>query len=269
MTTASICLPDRGGSQPVTLHRVIASERVKFFTLRSTVSVLTVTLFAMVIVGAIVGWNTRHLSPVLQANDIVASAPLQGYFLGQLLIGVLGVLFVTGEYATGQIRSTLVAVPRRLPVFWGKLTVFTAATLLPLIVVSVAAFAVAEAIIGRYRVGLSLSDPGAARVVIGTGIYLTLIGILGMAIGWIVRSTPGAIVTYIGVVLVLPGIFGNVLGHWGKVVSEVLPSSAGAAFINTIPDGFALRPWPGLAVMVAWLAFFLAVAAILLRRRDA
>ena len=269
MTAATISVPDRGGSRPVTLRRVIASERVKFLTLRSTVSVLTVTLLAMVIVGAIVGWNTRHLSPVLDANDIVASSPLQGYYLGQLLIGTLGVLFVTGEYATGQIRSTLVAVPRRLPVFWGKLTVFTAVTLVPLIAVSLAAFAIAEAIIGHYRVGFSLSDPGAARVVIGTGIYLTLIGILGMAIGWIVRSTPGAIVTYIGVILVLPGIFGSVLGHWGKVVSEVLPSSTGAAFINTIPDGYALRPWPGLMVMIGWLLLFLAVAATLLRRRDA
>ena len=56
------------------------------------------------------------------------SATLQGYYLGQLLIGALGVLFVTGEYSTGMIRSTFAAVPKRLPVLWAKLVVFVAVT---------------------------------------------------------------------------------------------------------------------------------------------
>jgi hypothetical protein len=255
-------------SRPVTLRQVVDSERIKFLTLRSTVLVLLAALLGMLIVAMIVGYNTRHLSATLDPNDIVPSAPLQGYYLGQLLIGALGVLFVTGEYSTGMIRSTLVAVPQRVPVLWGKLIVFVCATLIPLVAVSVVAFLSAEGLISHFRRGFSLSDPGAARVVLGTGVYLTLIGLIGMAIGWIVRSTPGALVTYLGTILVIPVIFADVLGHWGQQVAKFLPSQAGSAFINTIPDGPSLHPWAGLGVMALWVVGFLVVAVITLRRRD-
>jgi hypothetical protein len=168
-----------------------------------------------------------------------------------------------------MIRATLAAVPRRVPVLWAKLIVFVAATLLPLVAASVAAFAAAEAIISGSRPGFSLGDPGAARVAIGTGVYLTMIGVIGAAIGWIVRNTPGALVSYLGVILVIPVIFGSVLGQWGKDVAEYLPSQAGSAFINIIPDGQSLNPWPGLGVMALWVVGFVAVAVVVLRRRDA
>jgi ABC-type transport system involved in multi-copper enzyme maturation permease subunit len=256
-------------SSPVSLRQAIRSERIKFASLRSTLTVLTVSLVAMPVIALIVAYNTRHIGPQIDANDLVASAPLQGYYLGQLLIGALGVLFVTGEYSSGMIRTTLTAVPRRGPVLWAKLMVFVGATLVPLIVMSIVSFVIAEAEISRYRTGWSLSDPGSLRVVIGTGIYLTFVGLIGVAMGWIVRSTPGALVSYLGLVLVLPGIFGSVLGHWGKHVAEVLPSSAGGAFIDILPDGYALRPWPGIIVMAAWVVLLTGIAMVQLRRRDA
>jgi ABC-type transport system involved in multi-copper enzyme maturation permease subunit len=265
MTAASPTI----GSHPVNLRQVIRSERIKFLSLRSTVAVLAVALIAMPVIGLIVAYNTRHASGRIDPNDLVASAPLQSYYLGQLLIGALGVLFVTSEYSSGMIRSTLTAVPRRLPVLWAKLLVFVGATLVPLVAMSTVSFVLAEAEISRYRTGWSLSDPGSLRVVIGTGIYLTFVGLIGAAMGWIVRSTPGALVSYLGLVLVAPGIFGNVLGHWGKHVSEVLPSPAGGAFISILPDGYALRPWPGIIVMGAWVVVLTGIAMVQLRRRDA
>jgi ABC-2 type transport system permease protein len=256
-------------SKPVTLSRVITSEWIKFTTLRSTLSVLAGAAFGMVLIALLVGYNTRHLSPVLDANDIVASSPMQGYFLGQLLIGALGVLFVTGEYSTGMIRATMTAVPKRVPVLWGKLIVFISATLSTMLVICLVAFLAAEGLISHYRPGISLGSPGALRVVLGTAVYLTLVGTIGAAIGWIVRSTPGALVTYLATVLVIPVIFGEAIGHWGKRVAEFLPSEAGASFINTIRDQPSLSPWPGIAIMVAWVIGFLFVAVICLRRRDA
>jgi ABC-2 type transport system permease protein len=256
-------------SQPVTLRRAIASEWIKFKTLRSTWAVLGVAILGMVVFGLIVAYNTRHLSSNLQANDIDPSGTLQGYYLGQLLIGALGVLFVSGEYSTGMIRSTLAAVPKRVPVLWAKLAVFVAVVATSMIAICFVAFLSAQGLISHYRTGWSLSDPGVLRVVIGTGVYLTLIGVIGGVLGWIVRSTPGALVAYIGVVLVLPVLFGNVLGQWGKNVGKFLPSSAGARFAQSIPDGYSLTPWWGLAVMVGWVLAGLAVAVFLLRRRDA
>jgi ABC-type transport system involved in multi-copper enzyme maturation permease subunit len=223
----------------------------------------------MVAIALLIAYNTRHLSSTLDANDIVASATLQGYFLGQLLIGSLGVLFVTGEYSTGMIRATMTAVPRRLPVLWAKLMVFVAATLTTLLIMCVVAFVSAQALLSHYRTGYSLGDPGVLRVVLGTAVYLTMVGIIGAAIGWIVRSTPGSLVTYLAVVLVIPGILGGALGNWGRHVAQYLPSEAGASFINTVRDQPSLTPWTGLAVMAVWVAGFITIAAITLGRRDA
>jgi ABC-2 type transport system permease protein len=255
--------------KPVTLKRVISSEWIKFTTLRSTLSVLAGASVGMLVIALLNAYFTRHLSHSIQANDIVASSPMQGYFLGQLLIGALGVLFVTGEYSTGMIRATMTAVPRRVPVLWAKLIVFVAATLSTMLVICLVAFVSAEGLISHYRTGVSLSDPGALRVVLGTAVYLTLIGMIGAAIGWIVRSTPGALVSYLAVILVIPVIFAEAIGHWGKHVAEFLPSQAGGAFIQSIPDGTSLHPWSGIAVMVVWVVAFFAVAIVCLRRRDA
>jgi ABC-type transport system involved in multi-copper enzyme maturation permease subunit len=254
--------------EPVTLRRTVTSEWIKFRTLRSTLAVLALALAGMLVIGLIVAYNTRHLSPSLQPNDIVASSPLQGYYLGQLLIGALGVLLVTGEFSSGMIRSTLTLVPRRLPVLWAKLLVFVTVTAVPLIVMSLLSFTAAEALISHSRPGISLSSPGALRVVIGTGLYLTLVGLIGAAVGWIVRSTPGSLVAYLAIVLVIPVLFGNAFGAWGKQVAKFLPSQAGGAFISIIPDGPSLRPWLGLVVLVAWVVAFTAVAAVTLRQRD-
>jgi len=257
-------------AQPVTLRRVIRSEWIKFWTLRSTWAVLGAAVVSMLVLALVVAYNTRHLTSNLQANDIAPSSTLQGYYLGQLLIGALGVLFVSGEYGTGMIRSTLVAVPRRLPVLWAKLVVFVTVTAASMITVSIVAFVCAQALLSHYRTGFSLGDPGVLRVVLGTGIYLTLVGMIGGALGWIVRSTPGALVAYFAVVLVLPVLFGDALGNWGKEVAQYLPSQAGASFSTSIPESsYSLSPWVGLLVMAGWVAVALAVAGGVLRRRDA
>jgi len=257
-------------AQPVTLRRVIRSEWIKFWTLRSTWAVLSAAVVGMLVLALVIAYNTRHLTSNLQANDIAPSSTLQGYYLAQLLIGALGVLFVSGEYGTGMIRSTLVAVPRRLPVLWAKLVVFVTVTAVSMITVSIVAFVCAQALLSHYRTGFSLSDPGVLRVVIGTGIYLTLVGMIGGALGWIVRSTPGALVAYFAVVLVLPVLFGEALGNWGKEVAQFLPSQAGASFSTSIPESsYSLSPWVGLLVLVGWVAAALAIAAGVLRRRDA
>jgi ABC-type transport system involved in multi-copper enzyme maturation permease subunit len=266
---SSVSATTRTQSEPVTVRRAIASEWIKFRTLRSTWVVLGVAVFGMLILGLIVAYNTRQLSSNLQADDVAPSATLQGYYLCQLLIGALGVLFVSGEYSTGMIRATLAAVPKRVPVLWAKLAVFVAVTATCMIVISFVAFLSAQGLLSHYRPGYSLGDPGVLRVVLGTGIYLTLIGVIGGILAWIVRSTPGALVAYVGIVLILPVLFGDLLGNWGKNVGKFLPGSAGSRFAESIPDGYSLTPWWGLAVMVAWVLIGLGVAAVLLRRRDA
>jgi hypothetical protein len=124
-------------------------------------------------------------------------------------------------------------------------------------------------VLSHYRTGFSLGDPGVLRVVLGTGIYLTLMGVIGAVLAWIVRSTPGALVAFAGVAFVVPLLFNEELGTWGQNVGKFFPSSAGMRFAESLPDGYSLTPWWGLAVLVGWVLLGLAVAALLLRRRDA
>ncbi len=247
----------------------VAAEWVKFRTLRSTLAVLGAAMVGMVLIGLIVAFNTRHLSANLQPDDIVPSSTLQGYYLAQLLIGALGVLFVSGEYGTGMIRSSFAAVPKRIPVLWAKAAVFVAITFPAMLVACFVSFLAAQAVISTSRPGFSLSDPGVLRVVFGTAGYLTLIGLLGAMLGWIVRSTPGALVAYFATVLVLPVIFGNVLGTWGKDVAQFLPSSAGGSFASSLPESPTLSPGVGLIVLLAWLVVAVALAVAQLVKRDA
>lgn len=256
-------------THPVNLRRVLTSEWLKFWTLRSTVAVLGAAMVGMVAIALIIGFNTRHIGPGIDPEDIAPSATLQGYYLGQLLIGALGVLFVTGEYSTGMIRSTFAAVPRRLPVLWAKLVVFVTVALIAMTSMSVIAFIASQSVIAHSRHSFSLSDPGVLRVVVGTGIYLTLIGMIGAALGWIIRSTPGALVAYVATILVIPVLFSTVLGSWGKDIAKYLPSEAGASFSTTLGQVIGLSPWTGLLVMGGWVVIGLATAAVLVVRRDA
>lgn len=252
----------------VTQLRVIGSEWLKFRTLRSTLTVLAAAMVAMVVFGAIIAHNTRN--PTGQdPEDLVVSGPLQGYYLGQLLMGALGVLVVSGEYSTGMIRATLAAVPRRVPVLVAKAVVFTVVVGIAMTVASVIAFLVAQAELSGYRPTYSLGDGTALRVVIGTGVYLTLVGLLGSSLAWIVRSTPGALVATLGLILVVPLLFSLAFPSWGDYIVAYLPTGAGASFSTELPVPHALSPWVGLAVMLAWAAAGLVAAAVSLQRRDA
>ncbi len=253
---------------PVTQGGVIASEWLKFRSLRSTLLVLGAAMAGMVVFGAIIAYNTRN--PAGQdPEDLVASGPLQGYYLGQLLMGALGVLVVSGEYSSGMIRATLAAVPRRWPVLVAKTVVFTVVVAIAMVAASVVAFLVAQSVLSGHRATYSLADPSTLRVVIGTGVYLTLVGLLGSSVAWIVRSTPGALVATLAIVLILPVLFELVFRSWGTYIAAYLPTGAGQSFSTNLPQPHALSPWVGLGVMLLWVVAGLTAAVVSLQRRDA
>lgn len=250
--------------------RVVHSEWIKFRTLRSSWLTLVGAVVAMVAIGLVVGYVTSTSNwATLEAEDTAASAPVQGYLLSQLLIGVLGVLFVTGEYGTGMIRSTFAAVPRRLPVLAAKTVVFSAVALVAMTLASFAAFFGAQLFLSGDGHGSSLADPGALRAVAGVGVYLMLIGALGGALGWIVRSTAGAISALVALLMVLPVLVGFLPGDVGSDVAKFLPSDAPAAFLSSVPVADTLAPWTGLGVLALWVIAALGAATVLVRRRDA
>jgi ABC-2 type transport system permease protein len=270
-TPPSATAPAADGRGKVTQLRVVNSEWIKLRTLRSTPITLLVAVVVMVGLGILVTYlhashPDRH-GHVDQVNG--AELSLAMYRLAQLAIGVLGVLIISGEYSTGMIRASLAAVPKRLPVLWAKAGVYAAVVLVLMTVASLVAFFGGQAVLSSYTGAAHLSDPGVTRVVFGTALYLTLVGLLGVAFGALIRNSAGAIAALFGVLLVLPGLADLLPATWTPNVVPYLPSEAGGALLHVVPDPASMAPWSGFAVMAAYAVVLLAVAALLLKRRDA
>lgn len=251
----------------VTPRRVVRSEWLKLTTLRSTTITFAAAFAAMVGLSLLVSWATvgewADMTREERADVTVEGTVLSGRLLAQLAIGVVGAMAITGEYATGMIRATLAAVPRRLPVMWAKLGVYAAVTLALMLVASFAAFFAGNAVLAE-RWDFHLSDPGVLRSVFGAAISLTAICLLGTALGFILRNTAGAISTLVGILMVLP-----LLGQYRPAVGHYLPTGAiGSLVTARIEDGM-LRPVPAFLVLCAYVGVAMLGAVLTLRRRDA
>jgi ABC-2 type transport system permease protein len=255
----------------VTQARVAASEWIKLRSLRSTVYTLAASVIMILGLGLLLAVIALvHLKAGHGLGSIdPASLSLYGVYPAQLTIGALGVLLVTGEYATGMIRATLTAVPRRLPVLWAKLGVFAVVAAVTSEAALLATFLSGQAILAAQHAGASLSHPGVLRAVLGTGLYLTVVGLLAMALGSLIRNTAGALATLFGIVLILPVLWDLVPAHWAAQIAPYLPSNAGQAIMQLHPAAGTLAPWTGLALFAGYTAAAIAAAALLLKRRDA
>jgi ABC-type transport system involved in multi-copper enzyme maturation permease subunit len=194
---------------------------------------------------------------------------LSGIFLAQLAIGVLGVLLFSGEYATGMIRATFAAVPTRLPVLWAKAAVYATVTLVLMIPSVLAAFLIGQSILTSKHLQTTLSEPGVLRAVLGAALYLTVVGLLGIGLGALLRSTAAGISTLFGVLFVLPIIVRFLPSSWADPINKYLPSSAGETITHVHSDPTMLAPWTGFGLFCAYALAVLLAAAISLRRRDA
>jgi ABC-2 type transport system permease protein len=182
---------------------------------------------------------------------------------------VLGVLVISGEYSTGMIRSTFAAVPRRLPVLWAKTAVYAAVVLGLMLPASFVTFFVTQVILKQHHVQTTIGAPHVLRAVVGAALFLTVTGLLGLAIGSLVRNTAGGIAAFAGVMFVLPGITAILPNSWGDSINPYLPLSAGTAILSLHPDSGSLAPWTGLLLFFGYAAAAMLIAACLLVRRDA
>lgn len=251
----------------------VRAEWTKLRSVRSTVWTLLATVGLAVGFGALIGASQMSSWDNLDAAERLRFGPtsfsLSGLFLAQLAIGVLGVLIVTSEYATGQIRATFGATPQRLTVLAAKATTFVGVVLATGLVASFSAFFVGQAIFAGEGLDASIGDPGVLRAVVGGALYLTGIGLLGVGVGSLLRRTAGATSALVALLFIVPLVTGFLPSSFQETVGKYLPAQAGMAVFNTIPDPRALAPWAGFAVLLAYGAVTLAVGGALLVRRDA
>jgi ABC-type transport system involved in multi-copper enzyme maturation permease subunit len=264
----------------VTQRRVIRSEWIKLRSVRSWIIMAGAAAVLMVAFGALAasvasgavttparGGGGGGRGPFASVDPTAIS--LAGVTLAQLIIGILGVLIVSNEFANGLIRNTFAAVPRRLPVLWAKVVVLAVSLALLMVIASVVAFLVGQLILGDGK-NTTLAADGVLRAVLGSGLYLAGIGVFGIVIGAMLRNTAGSIAVVVAALLIIPGLAGLVLPtSWSDNVLPYLPGNAGTAFTSVNGSDTLLSPGAGAAVFVGWLVVLLVGAAVLIRRRDA
>jgi ABC-2 type transport system permease protein len=231
----------------VTQARVIRSEWTKLRSLPSRAWSLLVAAVLIVGFGALYA-GVRVARPPHQPADIASFDPtaisLSGVQLAQLGIGVLGALLFTGEYATGMIRTSFAAVPRRLPVLWGKAIGFVLAVLTLCVPATLAAFLVGQSILSSEHLDTTLRQPGTTRAVLGAALYLAGVGLLGLGLGALLRGT-AAIGALLGLLFAPQILVGFLPSTWSDHIYGYLPAPAGIAITNLRPDPTSLAPWTG------------------------
>ncbi|GAA3785164.1 ABC transporter permease [Streptomyces phyllanthi] len=265
-----------GPRYKVTGLRVLRSEWSKLWTLRSTWITLGLGLVFLIAFGVIAAWQYESgggpdgSGPNGDlSNGTALSLSLFGISLAQMAFGVLGVLVTAGEYSTGMIRSTLAAVPRRLPVLWSKSAVFGLVAFALGAIGAFIAFPIANELVSGTAAELSLSDSGVVRGLLGAGLYLGLIAVIGTALGALFRSVAGGIAVLVGTLMLVPGLTSLLPNSWQDDVSKYLPSNAGESMYSLTHDAASLSPTAGLLVLLGWTALALAGAAYRLVRKDA
>ncbi|MCS5715557.1 ABC transporter permease [Herbiconiux sp. CPCC 205716] len=251
---------------------ILRSEWIKLTTLRSTLWAYAILTVLQVAMGALLVMTQTDAMAAGAAADPAAAAHAAvqistlGVLFNQLVISVLGVLLISGEYGTGQIRSSLTAVPTRLPVLWAKALVFAVTSFVVGLVAVFAAYAVTWPMLQTKGITSSLGDVDVWPHLVGAAGYLALIGLVAFFLGALLRHTAGGIAAAVGLLLVVPSVISFIGAEWARVLSDWLPGSVGQTLFF---GGGVFEPWQAVLVMLGWIAVVAVPAAILMRRRDA
>jgi ABC-2 type transport system permease protein len=256
----------------VTQAGVFRSEWTKLYSLRSTRWALLATAVMTIGFGLIASAVTVSRWASSSAADKASFDPLNtsllGVRFGVLAIGVLGVLLITGEYTTGMIRSTMTAVPKRLPVLWAKTGVYAVVALAITIPAAFIAFFAGQAILSGHNLQIAFSHAGVPGAVLGAAGYLTLVGLFAMGLGAVMRNTAAGIATFAGIMFVVPPLISILPSSVANSIDPYLPSNAGQAMMQIGHHANTLSPAAGFAVFAGYVAVVIAAAAVLLVKRD-
>ncbi|GAA3339213.1 ABC transporter permease subunit [Curtobacterium pusillum] len=260
--------------------RLVRSEWIKFRSIRSTIWCLAILVVLTIAMAVLIGNALDSGQPVTQdqANGTLVTINTASVSLTALVVAVLGVLIITGEYGTGQVRSTFTADPGRTGVILAKAAVLAVTTFV-VSAVSIWIGVIASAALQAGKgVHADLADPSVFMPLLGASVYVALLALLAYGIGLLVRSSAGGIAITLGILLVLPGVLSLVASaieaQWLADVVTFLPAQAGGQlFAFSSGDagqqaGIVLNGWGGFAVLLAEVVVVGALALTVARRRD-
>jgi ABC-2 type transport system permease protein len=248
---------------------VLRSEWTKLRSVRSTYLCGAMLFVAMVGLGIFMGARWAHESGALPDDFDPTNVTLSGAYIGQIILGALGVLAISSEYATGMIRASLTAVPQRRSVLAAKAIVLATVTVVVGEILAFTSFGIGQALLHGKHAGASLGDPGVLRAVAGTGLYLTVSALLGFGLGAAIRHTAGAISALFGLVFATNAIIDLLPTSWRNDIINYLPLNAGSQILTIVQTKGGLAPWTGLGVYALYALAALVAGFLLIDARDA
>jgi ABC-2 type transport system permease protein len=254
-----------------TLSASTRAEWIKFRTVRSSVMGVAVTVLLTIGLGVLITTLIRthwsQLSPLRIATFDPVSSSLRGSLFAQFAVGVIGTLFITSEYTSGSIRTTLTAVPNRL--IASKCIVLFVTMLVLGEFVCFAAFLIGQRIYLGVVPTASIANATVLRSVILAGLYLTLLALFAFALGLILRQSAAAISVFVSVLLIVPIIGFFFPQNWQNDFMRFEPSSLGVSMESPFAPSNTYGAWSATFVLLAYVAATLVIAFILFQRRDA
>ena len=280
MSLASGASPALTRSAPSTaaagLRDALHAEWTKLRTAPGTLGLLVAAVVLTVAVSAAAVAATR--CPAAGCGQDPAKVSLTGVYLGQVVVAVVAVLAISGEYSSGMIRTTLAAMPRRTTVLAAKAALVTGLTLAAGTVAVLGSLLAGRLILpghgftaGHGFAPLSLADGPVLRAAAGSVLYLALIALLSLGVATAVRDSGVAIGVVLGLLYLVPIVAAVVSDPYvQRHLQQVAPMTAGLEIQATTGlRSLPLSPWAGLGVLAAWAAAALLAGGLLLRLRDA
>ena len=217
----------------------LRSEFTKIGSVRSTYWTLLMLLAVSVGIGAAISaavassWSQPPPAPPAppDIHDATQVSIAALWVLGPLVIVVLGALVLTAEYSTGMIRTSLIAMPRRIVLYAAKAVAFAAVALAVSLATAFTAFFLGQSLLSRTHYSATLAGHDVLRAVIGIALYITLCGLFAFAAAAIIRNTAATITAMIGLLFVIPTLVNLLPNSWGSDLVRWLPSSAGRAIL--------------------------------------
>lgn len=265
-------------SPPVTVGgvsagAVLGSEWTKLRTVRSTMWTLVALAVASIGMTTVICLGiSSAIANGENVGEVPASFLTVGMTFGQIAGLVLAIMAITSEYATGAIRSSVAAVPRRIPIVVAKAALLVVILFVVGVVVAFVGYFAGNAFFSARGIGVPLDTDGLLRALFGSGVYLAVLGLFGLGLGLLLRHTAAAITIAIAVTFVAGGLVGLIPGTIGDWISKLWPGNAGSTLIQPVPfsgNENQLGPWPGILVFAIEALVLLGVASWLFRRRDA
>jgi ABC-2 type transport system permease protein len=255
---------------------ILRSEWIKLRSVRSTVwsyAIIVVVSFAIALLLAATIDFDGAAPPAEMQTSIVLQASTFGIYFGQLIVGVLGVLTISGEYSTGMIRSTLTAVPKRLPALAAKALVLFVTTFVVGLISVFGSLLIASPLLAASGVEADYGDGALIGNLLLAALYLALVAVFALGLGTILRSSAGGIAASLGTILLLPTIVSLIAAltqaEWATDLMPYLFANAGTGMYTPSLGGEGLDQGQNTLVVLAWVAVSLVGGALLLKRRDA